>query len=159
MAESGQNRCRFNSVHYLDSAFMRFTVSTRAGRVIAVGPRSVMSAMPVRGVSFGLASIKMPPAACISCGKLAAGYTVADVPITIMQVAFELCRKHESKVPRGIGSPNITVSGFTGDPQSGHIGGKLFDGPVILGTISPVGNPLLCHRASHSMHLSIVRFP
>lgn len=106
---------------------MRFTVSTRAGRVIAVGPRSVMSAMPVRGVSFGLASIKMPPAACISCGKLAAGYTVADVPITIMQVAFELCRKHESKVPRGIGSPNITVSDFTGDPQSGHIGGKLFD--------------------------------
>ena len=159
MAESGQDRCRLNSRHYLDSAFMRFTVSTRAGRVIAVGPRSVMLAILVRGVSFGFASIKMPPAAWISCGKLAAGYTVADVPITIMQVAFELCRKHESRVPLGIGSPNITVSDLTGDPQSGHIGGKLFDGPVTPGIISPVGNLLLCHRASHPMHLSIVRFP
>ena len=48
---------------------------------------------------------------------------MADVPTTIMQVALELCRKHESSVPMGIGSPNITVSDLIGDSQSGHIGG------------------------------------
>ena len=84
---------------------------------------------------------------------------MADVPTTIMQVALELCRKHESSVPMGIGSPNITVSDLIGESQSGHIGGKLFDRLVISGTISPVGNSVLLHRVSQPIHLSIVRLP
>ena len=49
------------------------TICTSAGKVIAVGPRRAMSAELDRGVSFGFASIRVPPLAWISCGKLAAG--------------------------------------------------------------------------------------
>jgi len=64
-----------------------------------------------------------PPFPWTMEGKLAAGYTVADVPITIMQSLNSVWWKQVSKTLFGIGSQNITVSFFTRPPQSGQVSG------------------------------------
>src|SRR6266478_2566559 len=57
-------------------------------------------------------------------GNCAAGYTVADVPATIMQSARSDSSKQPSSTSAGIGSPNDTVSLFKMPSQCGHLGGS-----------------------------------
>ena len=74
---------------------------------------------------YGFTSIRSPPRWYTSSGNCAAGYTVAEVPATIMQSARAASSKHPSSTSGGIGSPNDTVSLFSSPPQRGQLGGRI----------------------------------
>ena len=89
-AVSADGRLRvwsLEDVKALDCDQRRFSVAYQPVGVgwYPVGPLRTTSAISERGVGLGFASITKPPRSATACGNAAAGYTVAEVPQTIMQ--------------------------------------------------------------------------
>src|SRR5471030_1599041 len=99
-------------------------------------PRRAQSTVDENGVSSVLISITLAPA-CLAYGiRLAAGYTLADVPITRKTWAEDTACSASFIMPSGSGSPNQTTPGRARPPQA-QCGGSFGRGTLRLGQCAP----------------------